>query len=248
MEYFAPTFWLLVTVLVAWGVHHVWSGMVRPEVFNTVLLPGTLVAQMGRACGLLMTGATIGKATFFRDDVPGTSSEGEERPKIPLVGPVLVALLPITACSVALWFLIRELGEPIMINLQTRIIGPTLPETAEGMWQLLRDQVTLVETTFAVIAQADFENWKTWLFLYLLVCLTTQFAPYSGNMRGSLGAVTVLGIAGSICLAFVDPMDARVDTGWAILNLIFATLLFLFMASLVLRCIVMLITSMRSAE
>ena len=52
MLYLALTFWLLVIVLTAWGVERLWSGMVRPKILNTVLLPGTLVAQIGLVLGL----------------------------------------------------------------------------------------------------------------------------------------------------------------------------------------------------
>ena len=56
MIYFAVTFWLLVAVLTAWGVHQLWSGMLKPRTVNSILLPGTLVAQLGHVLGLLVTG------------------------------------------------------------------------------------------------------------------------------------------------------------------------------------------------
>ena len=68
MVYAAFTFWLLVIVLTAWGVHRLWSGMVKPKVLNTVLLPGTLVAQIGHVLGLLVTGATVTNTTLYKKD------------------------------------------------------------------------------------------------------------------------------------------------------------------------------------
>ena len=47
MLYAALTFWLLVIVFSAWGVYWLWGRLVKPRVVNTVLLPGTLVAQLG---------------------------------------------------------------------------------------------------------------------------------------------------------------------------------------------------------
>ncbi|MCH8310314.1 MAG: hypothetical protein IIB17_07450, partial [Chloroflexi bacterium] len=47
MLYIALTFWLVVIVLTAWGVRELWGGMIKPKIINTILLPGTLVAQVG---------------------------------------------------------------------------------------------------------------------------------------------------------------------------------------------------------
>jgi len=33
------TCWLLVAVLSAWGVHHLWSKMLKPRTVNSILLP-----------------------------------------------------------------------------------------------------------------------------------------------------------------------------------------------------------------
>ena len=56
MLYAALTFWLLVIVFSAWGVHWLWSQMIKPRAVNTVLLPGTLVAQLGHVLGVAAHG------------------------------------------------------------------------------------------------------------------------------------------------------------------------------------------------
>ncbi len=43
--YLSLTFWLLVIVLTAWGVHRILADLLKPKVLNTILLPGTLVAR-----------------------------------------------------------------------------------------------------------------------------------------------------------------------------------------------------------
>ena len=59
MLYAALTFWLLVVVFTAWGVHHIWSGLLKPRTVNLLLLPGTLVAQIGYVMGVLVSGGTL---------------------------------------------------------------------------------------------------------------------------------------------------------------------------------------------
>ena len=103
MLYLALTFWLMVIVLTAWGVERLWSGMVRPKVLNTLLLPGTLVAQIGHVLGLLVTGATINNTTLIQDDESGApETTPDPHPRLPVTGPLLIRPLPLTACAATL--------------------------------------------------------------------------------------------------------------------------------------------------
>ena len=254
MLYAALTFWLLVIVLTAWGVHQLWSGMVKPKVFNTILLPGTLAAQLGHVLGLLVTGATVSRTTLYKDDESGApETTPDPKPRIPVVGPVIIGMLPLLACATAIYFVARYLGQPVTTNMTAQTVGPVLPTTLAGFWQMLRDQITLVESIAAAATAADFANWKTWLFLYLLTCLTVRIAPFPGNLRGSLGAILVLGIGAATITSLFDVADPRVQdvhrTGcdlWSVLNLTVGTLLFLLLASLLIRGAVGLVQVLRS--
>jgi hypothetical protein len=236
MLYAALTFWLLVVVLTARGVHVLWSGMVKPKTLNTVLLPGTLVAQLGHVIGLLVTGATISNTTLYGDDesrAPETTPN--PKPKIPVVGPVIIGLLPLLACAAAIYVVARCLAGPVMADFNAGAAGPVLPTTMAGIWQLLRDQITAVESIVSAIAAADYGSWRTWLFLYLVICLTVRIAPPPGNLRGAMGAILVLGVVTATVSSLVDVADARVRSAWSILNLTIAILFFLLFVSLLVR-------------
>ncbi len=236
MLYVALTFWLLVIALTAWGVHQLWSGMIKAKVLNTALLPGTLAAQTGHVLGLLVTGATIRNASLFKDDEsrePETTQNPE--PRIPVIGPVIIGLLPLLACATGIYFVARFLGGPILTNMNQSVVGPVLPTTVTGVWQLLRDQISLVESIVSAIAVADFINWKTWAFLYLLTCLTVRTAPFPGNLRGALGAILVLGIGAATVTSLFEVANPHVQNAWAVLNLTVATLLLLLLLSLLIR-------------
>ena len=56
-----------------------------------------------------------------------------------------------------------------------------------------------------------------------------------GNLRGSLAAIFVLGMAMAALTSLFDLADPRVKNGWAVLNLTVATLLFLLMTSRLIR-------------
>ena len=104
MLYAALTFWLFIIIVTAWGVHTLWSGLVKPRVVNAVLLPGTLVAQLGHVLGLLITGNPVRNTELMSDDEKGApKSEQPERQRIPILGPILVGLLPLTTTEQPRW-------------------------------------------------------------------------------------------------------------------------------------------------
>ncbi len=246
MTYVALTFWLAVIVMTAWGVHRLWSGLVEARVLNTVLLPGTLVAQVGHVLGQLVTGATISNTTLYPDDEshePQTTPNPQ--PRIPVIGPVVIGLLPLVACATAIYFLANQMGRPVLGRLAPDAVGPVLPTTLAGVWQLLRDQITLVESMVSAVRAADFGSWTTWVFLYLLICLTVRIAPFPGNLRGALVGILILGVAGATISSLFQVADPRVQSAWGVLNLTVGTLLFLLLISLLIRGGVGLIRTLR---
>src|SRR5262245_33597867 len=113
MLYAALTFWLLLIVFTSWGVRNLWSGMVQPKIFNSVLLPGTLIGLRGHVLGLLGTGATIQETTLFKDDDTGEpETTSNPKPKIPILGHVIIGLLPLLACGAGVFLTAKFLGGP----------------------------------------------------------------------------------------------------------------------------------------
>lgn len=249
MLYVAMTFWLLVTVLVAWGVHYLWSGMIQAKVFNALLLPGTLVAQIGHVVGTLITGGTISNTTLFKDDEAGSpETTPDPSPRIPFVGPVIIGMLPLVACGAGIYLLSQHYVGRVVPALRVHAVGPVLPTTIDGFWQMLRDQVSLMEAFVGSATAADFSNIHTWVFLYLLICLAVRIAPFPGNLRGSLGAILVLGLLAALLTSLFDVSDPRVRQAWSVLNLTFAALVFLLCLSLMIRGMVGLYQIIRYEE
>jgi len=247
MLYAALTFWLFTVVFAAWGVRKLWSGMIQPKVFNSVLLPGTLIGLLGHVVGLLITGATIRETTLFKDDDTGEpEATTDPKPRIPVLGHVIIGLLPLLTCGAGVFVTAKYLGGSAVTQINDDVVGPRLPTSVDGFWQMLRDQITLMESTASAIAGANFRDWKTIAFLYLLVCLVVRMAPFPGNLRGALGAILILGIGGGVVSSVFDLADPRVQTGWSVLNLTVAMLLLLLLASLILRGFTGLISVVRN--
>ena len=235
MLYVALTFWLLVCVLTAWGVHRLWCGIVPVKVLNALLLPGTLIALLGHILGLLVTGATVDTATLYKDGSGDPETTTDPKPRIPVLGPVIIGMLPLLACGTAIFFVARHLGEPTASRLPMNIVSLKLPTTLDGLFDLLRNQITLVESLVAAMRVADFHDWKTGVFVYSLVCLTIRMAPFEGTLRGALAAIVLLGLGTAAVASLFELADPRVQTGQSILTLTVAALLSLLLASLVIR-------------
>ncbi len=246
MLYLAMTFWLLVCMLTAWGVHRLWCGILPVKVLNALLLPGTLVALLGHILGLLVTGATVSTATLYKDGSGDPETTTNPKPRIPVVGPVIIGMLPLLACGAAIYFVVRYLGGSILGQLPNGIVGLELPTSLSGVFDLLRGQITLVESLVAAVRAADFREWQSGVFVYLLVCLTIRMAPFEGTLRGALAAVVVLGLGTAAVTSLFDLADPRVQTGQSILTLTVATLLFLLLTSLLIRGVVGLFQVLRS--
>jgi len=245
MLYAALTFWLLVIVFSAWGVHWLWSGMVKPRVVNTVLLPGTLVAQLGHVLGLLITGNSVQNAALMGDDEKGApQADSPQQQRIPVIGPVIIGLLPLLACAVWLYIAAKYWGQSVLGPLgdgAALAVPQALPTKLAEVWNLMRNCITAIENMLNAILAADLTQWRTALFLYLAVCLTVRMTPFEGNRRGAVGAIALSGLTIAILAAITKQVDAFVLSSWPILSFAVGMLLFLLLVSSLISGIVGLI-------
>ena len=237
----ATAVWLMVIVLCAWAVYESWCAMVKPRIVNMLLLPGTLAAQMGHVLGLLVTGATVNNTSLIKDDETAAPQQTPDaKPRIPIIGPVVIGLFPLIMCAIAIVASARLIGGPVVESLTHSRVTSSLPQTLPAFWQLLRDQITLMETTLTAVLTGQLGDWQSWLFIYLLICLTVRMAPFPGHVRGSLGAIAAVGLITALLGMLTTRTHDVIQSGWNILSLSVATLMLLLVASLIIRGVVSL--------
>jgi hypothetical protein len=242
MLYAALTFWLLVIVFSAWAVHWLWSRMIKPRAVNTVLLPGTLVAQLGHVLGLLVTGNSVRNTKLMGDDEKGEpTSDSPDRQRIPVIGPVVVGLLPLLACAACLYLAASTFGRGMLVQEATPNLPRTLPVTLAGFWELLRTGITVTEDMLDAILAGNAANWAHIVFLYLAVCLTVRMTPFEGNRRGAIGAILLSGLVIALLASFASGVENAVLSSWPILTFAVAMLLFLLIVSLLISGVVGLV-------
>ncbi len=248
MEYAQLTFWLVVIVFTALGVHRLWSSLVQPKVVNSILLPGTLVAQLGYVLGLLITGGTVNNTTLIKDDDSGEPETGEDaQPRVPLVGTIIIALLPMVGCAVAIYWVSRYFGTSILSAMESSSLARlSLPTSLGLFFSMLRQSVSLIEDLVSVVRSQDLTNWRTLLFLYLAICLTVRMAPLTGNIRGALGAILLTGILAFLAGQILSATSGPMGSAWPLITFSVAVLLLLLIISLVVKGMVCLVKTLSS--
>ncbi len=236
MLYAAAVFWMIIVVLSASGVYFLWAGMVKSRIVNIVLLPGTLAAQLGHVLGMLVTGGTVEGTSLISDDEsanPKQSNTGKS--KIPVVGPLIVGVLPLLTCAGGILLSTLLIGGPGVDRLIAGEVLRKLPVGVPAFWDLLRNLIDLMEQMLGVAVQAGGSSWRAWLFMYLLVCLTVRMAPLPGHLRGALAAIASFGIIAFVIGLIFAPTQGIVERSWSMLSLTVITLLLLLVISALIR-------------
>ncbi len=243
MEYAALTFWLFVILFSALGVHRLWSALIQPKIVNSILLPGTLVAQLGHILGLLVTGGTVNNTTLVKDDESCEPETGEDsKSRVPVIGSIIIALLPMAGCAVAIYWTARYFGGEILQAMNAVQFNQTvLPTSLPAFFVTIRGALALVEHLVGVVRASDLHNWQTLLFLYLVICLTVRMAPLTGNLRGSLGAIFLFGIIAFLVGQMTKSGPDAFGSAWPLIVFCVAVLLLLLIFSLLVTGVVRLI-------
>ena len=235
MLYAATTFWLLVIVFAAWGVHALWSQLVRPKAVNAILLPGTLVAQLGHVLGILVTGNSVRNTALMGNNESGDpETDTPQETRVPVVGAVVIGMLPLLACGAALYAAARMWGRDVLAGLAPHevAVAQSLPTSVGEVWALLHATLDLTANLLQAILNSDFRQWQTGLFLYLAVCLTVRMTPFEGNRRGALIAILLGGLLITVIGFAWSGLEPLLEQAWPLLSFAVGMVLFLLLVSL----------------
>ena len=98
------------------------------------------------------------------------------------------------------------------------VVAQQLPVTMSGVWQLMRDSISMMEVILDAIVNSDLPHWPTVLFLYLAVCLTVRMTPFEGNRRGAIAAILLSGVVIWIIAAMAGGVDTWILESWPLLS------------------------------
>ena len=246
MLYVAFVCWALVAIFAARAVYDLLARLIPVKALNYLLLPGTLVAQVGHHIALLVTGATISQSRLANESTGEPELQADAKPKIPIIGPIIIALLPIFLCGVALYWAADWLSARGLVR-DVSDLPRSLPRSLDGFWSLARQMISTLEGAMNVWARARWTEWETWLFAYLAVCLMVRLNPLSKDLRPALFGVGMFGVVG-ILLSFLTnwtwPAE-KLSRFWMNWSFLVANLLLLLVAALIVAGLIGLYNTMK---
>jgi hypothetical protein len=201
------------------------------------------VAQLGHVLGLLITGGTVNNTSLVKDDDSGEPQTAPDaQPRIPVVGAIVIALLPLAGCAAAIYWVSRYLGTPILTGMRDHAPRQlVLPTSVELFFNSIRAGVSLAQQLMDSVRASNYHDWRTWVFLYLVICLTVRMAPLTGNLRGSMGAILVTGLLAFVVGQITRSTPGFLETAWPLIVFSVSVLMFLLMVSLLVKGTVMLV-------
>ena len=249
MIYAALALWLFLILFAAVGVYRLWARMIRPAWLDWALLPGTVVSEMAYIFGCLITGGEIRRAKILPGK-GGSKAGGAQPPTeatggLKVIGPVVASLLAILACVGAILLLHKLLGQPIIEKFigiwpQARL-PQELPRSIESFWDQMETQVRLLRRMSQTCGELDWLDWRVPLFVYLTACLSIRIAPVSRPIRPTLAAAVVIAAIIALIGLISSSFRGLISDVWPLLTYLWASLLFLLVATLLLNGLVHLV-------
>jgi hypothetical protein len=219
--------------------------MVKPAWVNWALLPGTIVSEMAYIFGCLITGGEVRRAKLIEMPGKGKAAGGEPTTNassgLKIVGAILASLVAMVAC-IAVILLARELlGASIIEALAVRQgiadggLPKSLPKSWDAFWGQVNHQVLLLRQICETFGSRGRLDWRGAVFVYLALCLSIRLSPVTRPMRPTLAAVVVIAAAVALVGLAWDRFSGLIDDVWPLLTYIWSSLLFVLVATLLVR-------------
>lgn len=252
MIYAAFTVWLLLILFMGMGVYSLWTSITRPLWINWALLPGTVVSEMAYIFGCLITGGEIKRAKLLDSGSSGgkggAAPATQAAPRLKVAGPIIASLLAIVGCGAAILVADACLGETVIATFappkQATSLPHALPDSWEAFWTQAKNQLQLVKRFCETLTEIDWKNWRVPLFVYAALCLSVRLSPAGRPIRPTLAAVVVIAAAIALTGAIWKKFANLMQDIWPLLSYVWATLLFLLLATLILKGLLALIAAL----
>ncbi|MCG3181368.1 MAG: hypothetical protein BIFFINMI_03755 [Phycisphaerae bacterium] len=246
--YLALTFWMMVALLEAYGIFKLFEGIVRPRWIHLVLLPGTVVAETGHFIAALLTGAPVQDAKLVSDEsIADAGKAPPAKSGVPVLSPLLIALLPIVAAMTIIYLLYRGgVDDGVVSSFSSnvgflRVLHGDSGLAQELGWRL-GDWFGLAHGVLSgcqsLLGALPFEDladhWMGWLFIYLTACLAIRMVPLRHKLRSGMAAILLVG---AFCwlLGLIEKVNDGIHAAWPLVAYVIALLTVLLGIALLVR-------------
>ncbi len=241
--------YIIVIMFIGFLVNLLTSKMMFGWVYRILVAPGVIIHEFSHAFGCIITGAHIQSINVFKRDGGELKHTGSP---IPIIGNVVISLMPIIVGIVVLYFLpnllfahsTNALG--VLSILKDEVAPPQinrLDDLNNFQFSIFNFQSPAVETFSFTTGQAILQSfstlnsqlsilsWQFWAFIYLIFNLAATMAPSKQDIKVIWWDLLV--IAGIFYLLSIFNVTLNI-----------ATFLPLFVLSLVYSIIVLVIVGM----
>lgn len=252
MIYISFCAWIFLLAVTAIGIYRLWTRLAGGTLVDWLMLPATVPAELLYSLGRLMTG----RPAYGGLISPRHPSEDACRYAISGRGGFLVAMLSsfltiiggIALLSVVIQWLGIEIIED-MIGFPPETLPPCVPTDMSVFWDVLKRQITLLENLANALAEQNWLDWRTPLFLYGFIILTVRLFPVRHDARASIvTAVALAGLAAAGAMLFGKIRNVLEEELWYILTFAWTILLLLLCLTLLALGIYTLIRLFLSAR
>lgn len=131
--------------------------------YRLFVAPGIILHELSHAFACLITGAPIESINVFKKD-GGDVKHG--KPKIPVIGQLLISLAPFVVGALAIYFLSKLLG----IN-------------DSNVSDLSLNTGQFVDWIKHAFTGTNLTDWKSWVAIYLVLSIAVTMTPSSQDMK-----------------------------------------------------------------
>jgi hypothetical protein len=191
----------LLLLVLSWLAGFFFAGSVSGRMARWFLMPGIIVHEISHAGACLVTGAPIQSINLFE---PSGGSVTHGQPRIPIIGQIIVSFAPVLGAVAVLYFA----GYFLLPGLMKLPAVAFINEPSGWLIQLKDFFVSL-----------NYADWKTWLFLYLVLSISVTMTPSGQDFQNSFwGLIIVAVIFILIYRFFPDPINPYLQKGLIILS------------------------------
>jgi len=198
----------IAVMLISTMLDHLWAQVSPLRIFYYLIrAPGVIVHECSHILGCLVTGAAITNVVFFSKD---GGSVTYTRPKIPVLGDVIISSAPLFCIPLVLvgltWCFSRFLG-------CTFPAFPVIIDSANTLHDLAAGIVAL----FTLNLVAAFHPWFL-LYLYFTLSLVLSVAPSTQDLTNAAIGIVLIALFG--LFIFLSAVSWAVGILWQITSVI----------------------------
>ncbi|MGB7788658.1 M50 family metallopeptidase [Methanoregula sp.] len=193
---------------------YLWARVLPVRFLYYILrFPGVVVHECSHILGCLLTGAEVQKVVLFSE---GGGSVTYARPKIPLLGDVIISTAPVFCIPLVLafctWVFAQYLG----------CIFPVFPFPPDST-NMPGGAVTVIFRMFDANIVTRFDPWFI-LYLYLTLSLILSVAPSLQDLKNAAIGITLIVVAGILvylsgipaAISILDDLTYVIGTGFSL--------------------------------